>query len=76
MKIKPRRRYLGNWTLPSGNNCNAYWTPPHGLSCEWDIPPSPAWPHGDVDHWEAVSFPEIMRAVAQITGQRVMGILL
>ena len=31
VKIKPKRRYLGSWTLPSGNSCNVYWTPPHSL---------------------------------------------
>lgn len=77
------RRYLGSWVLPSGNGCHAYLAlplPPRGtvrfdgLVCEWDIPPSPAWPHADVEHWQAVTFPEIVRALAAVTGQRVLGV--
>jgi hypothetical protein len=74
IKTKPRRRYLGTWTLPSGNSCNVYWTPPHGLACEWDHAPSPTWPAEDRAHWQQVSFPEICRAVAQITGSPVLGV--
>ena len=71
--IPKRRRYLGSWTLPSGNSCNVY------LSCEevrraWDVPPSPAWPADDFTHWYAVTFAEITRAIAIATGGRVLGI--
>ena len=69
------RRYLGSWTLPSGNSCNAY-LGPAGLECAWDTPPSPAWPRADVEHWQAVTFPEILRALAEVTGQRVLGVAL
>jgi hypothetical protein len=78
-----RRRYLGSWTLPSGNSCNAYLaadgiTPGTvllgGLTCEWDRPPSPSWPPEDVEHWQRVTFPAILRAVASVTGQRVLGV--
>jgi hypothetical protein len=69
-----RRRYLGSWTLPSGIACNVYLAAGHRLVCEWDTPPSPAWPAEDVAHWRAVTFPEIARAVASATGQRVLGV--
>lgn len=36
--------------------------------------PSPAWPPADVEHYRAVTFPEIVRAVATATGQRVLGV--
>jgi hypothetical protein len=67
------RRYLGSWTLPSGNCCNVYLTTT-GLVCEWDTAPSPAWPKADLEHWHAVTFPAILRAVADVTGQRVLGV--
>lgn len=75
----PKRRYLGSWVLPSGNSCNVYLTgvPQPGtlsmdaLQCAWDVPPSPAWPAADAEHYQRVTFPEICRAVAILTGQRV-----
>jgi hypothetical protein len=70
----PRRRYLGSWTLPSGNAANVYLRADGDLDCEWDDPPSPTWPAADVDHWERISFPEILRAVARVTGQSVLGV--
>lgn len=72
--MPPRRRYLGSWTLPSGNSADVYLGPGPALACEWDTPPSPAWPAADVEHYERVTFPEIMRAVAVATGQRVLGV--
>jgi hypothetical protein len=76
-------RYLGSWVLPSGNSCDVYLSAlPQvgalvpGLECRWDIPPSPAWPADDVAHYESVTFPEIVRAVALATGQRVLGVTL
>lgn len=69
------RRYLGSWTLPSGNACNVYLGPGSALACEWDEPPSPAWPSQDVEHYERVTFPAILRAVATATGQRVLGVV-
>jgi hypothetical protein len=73
--MPPRRRYLRSWTLPSGNSCDGY-LGPAGLSLEWDTPPSPAWPEGDVEHYQGVTFPEILRAIATATGQRVLGVQL
>jgi hypothetical protein len=71
-----RRRYLGSWTLPSGNSCNVYLGPGPSLACEWDVPPSPAWPPEDLVHYQAATLPEIARAVATATGQRVLGVSL
>ena len=71
--ISPRRRYLGSWTLPSGNSADVYLAA-SGLACEWDTPPSPIWPTADREHWRAVTFPAILRAVAEVTGQRVLGV--
>ena len=71
--LPQRRRLLGSWTLPSGNNCHAYLGPEARLSLEWDEPPSPAWSTEDLAHYERVTFPEILRAVATATGQRVLG---
>jgi len=76
------RRYLGSWTLPSGNACDVYlMRMPRpgvldldGVQCQWDAPPSPAWPPEDVEHYQRVTFPEICRAVATLTGQRVLGV--
>jgi hypothetical protein len=76
------RRYLGSWTLPSGNSCNVYLTRDPltpgtlvaGLACEWDTPPSSAWPAEDVTHFNTITFPEIVRAIATVTGQRVLGV--
>lgn len=65
--------YLGSWTLPSGNSCDVYLIDGQ-LSCGWDLPPSPAWPQLDAEHWRAVTFPEILRAIAAVTGQRVLGV--
>lgn len=69
-----KRRYLGTWTLPSGNRADVYLGPDLALSYEWDTPPSPTWPAADVAHYQAVTFPEILRAVARVTGQRVLGV--
>jgi len=71
------RRYLGSWTLPSGNSCDVYFEPKSGrLTCGWDHPPSPAWPAEDVQHWRTVTFPAILRAVVTETGSRVLGVAL
>ncbi len=67
------RRYLGSWTLPSGNSADVY-LEGGALYCAWDRPPSPAWPRADVEHWESITFPAIIRAVADVTGQRVLGV--
>lgn len=67
------RRYLGSWTLPSGNSCNVY-LGAEGLAAEWDVAPSPAWSTEDVAHYQAVTFPEIVRAVVCVTGQSVLGV--
>ena len=72
--MTPRDRYLGSWTLPSGNSCNVYLAAAGDLHCEWDRPPSPSWPRADVEHYQRVTFPEIMRAVATATGQNVLGV--
>ena len=72
-KRKAKRRYLGSWTLPSGNSADVY-LDGGALHCRWDRPPSPAWPAEDVRHYEAVTFPEILRAVVSVTGQRVLGV--
>jgi hypothetical protein len=69
--VKPL--YLGSWTLPSGNTCDVYLTTA-GVSCGWDRPPSPSWPRADVEHYQSVTFPEIMRAVATATGKGVVGV--
>jgi len=69
------QRYLGSWVLPSGNSCNVSLCA-DGLECEWDRPPSPAWPKADREHWLAVTFPAILRAVAEVTGERVLGVTL
>jgi hypothetical protein len=69
-----RRHYLGSWTLPSGNSADVYLTDDAQLACEWDVPPSPRWPAADVEHWRAVTFPEILRAIAAATRQRVLGV--
>jgi hypothetical protein len=68
------RCYVGRWGLPSGNSADVYLTP-RGLECAWDTPPSPAWPAEDVAHYRDVTFPAIVRAVATVTGQRVLGVL-
>jgi len=70
------RRYLGSWTLPSGNSCDVYLGAGGALACEWDDPPSPSWPAADVEHYQRVTFPEILLAVATATGQRVLGVTL
>jgi hypothetical protein len=71
--MSARRRYLGSWTLPSGNSVDAY-LDGAALACEWDRPPSPAWPAADLEHWRIVTFPEIVRALAALTGVRVLGV--
>ena len=68
------RRYLGTWTLPSGNSADVYLGPGEALACEWDVAPSPTWSAEDVAHYQAVTFPEILRAIATATGQRVLGV--
>jgi hypothetical protein len=80
--MSARDRYIGTWTLPSGNSCNVYLAGDivpgtvrtDAIRCEWDRPPSPSWPRADVDHWQRVSFPEILRAVATATGANVLGV--
>ena len=67
------RRYLGSWTLPSGNSADVY-LDGHRLACEWDTPPSPTWPAEDVEHYTNITFPSILQAVATATGQRVVGV--
>ena len=69
-------RYLGSWVLPSGNSCDVRLGPGERLECAWDVAPSPAWPPEDVEHWRVVTFPEILRALAMTTGQRVLGVSL
>lgn len=71
----PRRRYLGSWTLPSGNSADVYLDLARGaLDCEWTTAPSPAWPRSDVEHYLAVTWPAILQAVATATGQGVLGV--
>jgi hypothetical protein len=81
--MSAKRRYLGSWTLPSGNSCNVFLSlplPPRGevavsgLVCEWDVPPSPTWPAVDVEHYQHVTWPAILHAVASATGKRVLGV--
>jgi hypothetical protein len=69
------RRYLGSWTLPSGNSVDVY-LGPAGLECSWDVPPAASWSQADRYHWRTVTFAAILRAVAEVTGQRVLGITL
>jgi len=77
MTAETPRRYLGSWTLPSGNRTDVYLdVAALALACEWATPPSPAWPPGDVEHYQRVTFPAIIRAVAAATGQRVLGVQL
>jgi hypothetical protein len=68
------RRYLGSWTLPSGNSADVYLGTDGHLSCEWDTPPDPSWSAEDLAHYEAITFPEILRAMARVTGQTVLGV--
>jgi hypothetical protein len=65
--------YLGSWTLPSGNSCDVYLAPA-GLQCQWDRPPSSAWSAENIEHWQSVTFPEILHAVASSTGEPVLGV--
>lgn len=75
MTPRTKRRLLGSWVLPSGNSANVYLDlKTHRVDCEWDHPPSPAWPAEDVVHYRAVTWPEIVHAVATTTGQRVLGV--
>ena len=67
-------RYLGSWVLPSGNSCDVRLGPGDRLVAAWDVAPSPAWPREDVAHYQAVTFPAIVRAVATATGQHVLGV--
>jgi hypothetical protein len=69
------RGYLGSWVLPSGNSCDVFYRDGE-LALQWDRPPSPSWPRADVEHYQVVTFPEILRAVASATGQRVLGVAL
>ena len=62
MSRRTKRRYLGSWTLPSGNSCDVYLAR-EGLRLQWDRPPSHDWPPEDVVHYRAVTLPEILRAV-------------
>ena len=62
--MSPRDRYLGSWTLPTGNTADVYLFAGR-LECRWNRPPSPAWPRADVEHW---------RVVATVTGQDVLGV--
>ena len=39
----------------------------------WDVPP-PAWPKADLEHWRVETFPAILRAVAEVSGQGVLGV--
>jgi hypothetical protein len=71
--VSVERRPLGSWTLPSGNSV-AVSLDGDRLECAWDRPPAPNWPRADVDHWRTVTFPAIVRAVADVTGQRVLGV--
>jgi hypothetical protein len=71
--VSADRRYVGAWRLPSGNQADV-WLTPDGLECRWNHPPSPSWPRADVEHWQRVTFPEIVRAVATVTGLRVLGV--
>ena len=41
-----------------------------------DVAPSPAWPPEDVEHYRRVTFPAIVRAVADATGRRGLGVCL
>ena len=75
MSRRPRRRYLGSWTLPSGNSCDVY-LDREGLRLRWDRPPSPDWPSEDVIHYRAVTWPEILRTVATATGDPIIGVSL
>lgn len=69
------RRYLGSWTLPSGNSADVYLDVDTGqLACEWDTPPGPSWSAEDLAHYQTVTFPELLRAIATETGQRVLGV--
>jgi len=69
-------RYLGSWVLPSGNSCDVRLGPGERLECAWDVAPSPAWPPEDVEHYRRVTFPAIVRAVADATGRRGLGVCL
>jgi hypothetical protein len=72
--MKTKRVYLGSWTLPSGNSCNVNLASDQALRCEWDTPPSPAWPTEDIEHYQSLTFPAIVRAVATATGKGVLGV--
>lgn len=67
-------RYLGTWTLPSGNRGDVYLAAEGWLECRWDTPPSPSWSREDLRHWREISWPEVLRAVASATGKSVVGI--
>lgn len=69
------RRYLGSWTLPSGNSADVY-LGQDGLVCHWDTAPCPTWPPTDVEYYREVTLPEILRAVAATTGEPVLGVLM
>jgi len=68
------RRFLGSWTLPSGNSVDVWLSADGTLACEWDSPPSPTWSAEDIAHWRGVTFPEIARTVAEATGLHVVGV--
>jgi len=68
-------RYLGTWTLPSGNSCDVYLISNGQTSCGWDGPLTPAWPWTDLEvGGRRVSFPDILRAVATAAGRKVLGL--
>lgn len=72
--VSASRRYLGSWGLPSGNSADVYLASDGQIAFEWDQPPGPSWPPEDVAHYQTVTFPEILRAIAEVTGQRVLGV--
>jgi hypothetical protein len=67
-------RYLGTWTLPSGNACSAYFAADGQLTLEWETLPGPTWPAEDLLHYRFTTFPEICRALARETGKRILGV--
>ena len=74
-------RYLGSWTLPSGNSCDVYVSICEETFAgeghiEWAKPLSPSWPASDLHHWRHITLPDIARAVGELTGKRVMGVQL
>lgn len=64
-------RFLGSWSLPSGNSADVY-LDVRGLRLLWDVPPSDDWSVADRRHWKRVTYPAIVAAVGQATGQPVL----